>query len=346
MSEYGRRISLSTVAGLFAAWWVIGGWLLLGRDRLTSSAVNQPLEAWAIDVAVLFGLMVVLPLALGGRAGWWLGAAASLGVAFCLPPGVGAVAFALPWLAVGVAITVSRLRAAPPLLFARPPDVVAVVAPAFACVAAAAVVQSRSGLSLLGVGEPFVELTGVHFVLAGTASLVLAGAAWTDTQGRWRRLARVAIALVVLAPPTVALGFVTHWALAQVGGAVLMTAGVWLVAALHLRAATDRDRPVSGRVLLGLSGLAVWAPMVLALAWVVAQYWTSPALSIPAMIETHGAANSVGFVICGLVGWRLSERLAPRSVHVGAPDALQRTDVSGGGEVAGGLRREESSPAR
>lgn len=307
MSEYERRISLPVVGVLVIAWGLMSTCLLLLRARLTTGAVDQPLEAWAIDIAVLFGMVVVLPLALGGRARWWLAAGISSAVAFSLPTGFFAAALALPWLALCLAITVARLRAAPSLYFVQPPDVVAVVAPAFACVAAGAVVQSRLGLALLGVGEPFMELTGVHFVFAGTASLVLAGAAWTASQGRWRTLARVAIGLVVLAPPVVALGFVTRWAVAQVGGAILMTGGVWLVAALHLRAVADPDRPVPGRVLLGLSGLAVWAPMVLAVAWTTAQYWTAPALSIPAMLATHGAANSVGFVICGLLGRRLSE---------------------------------------
>jgi YndJ-like protein len=321
MSEYERTISLPAVGGLLIAWGLMATSLLVLRDRLTTGAVNQPLEAWAIDVAVLFGMVVVLPLALGGRAWWWLGVGLSASVAFGLPTGFWAAAFALPWLALCLAITLARLRAAPPLMFVGPPDVVAVVAPAFAGVAAGAVVQSRLGLALLGVGEPFMELTGVHFVFAGTASLVLAGAAWTASQARWRSVARVAIGLVVLAPPIVAAGFVTRSALAQVGGAVLMTAGVWLVAALHLRAAADWDRPVAGRLLLGLSGLAVWAPMALAVAWVVAQYWTSPALSIPAMLGTHGGANSIGFVICGLLGRRLSEdrlrAIAPSPSEVG-----------------------------
>jgi hypothetical protein len=44
--------------------------------------------------------------------------------------------------------------------------------------------------------------------------------------------------------------------------------------------------------------------MVLAVTWAAAQHWNVPALDIPAMARIHGSMNAVGFVGCGLLGYR------------------------------------------
>lgn len=258
-----------------------------------------------IDAAVVLGIAAVLPLALGGRWRYW--AATSVSVLVALAVGRGALAAFLvtPLSVLTVRAAVNAARSAGP----HPPwsmdDVTSVVAASFAVVAAAALTSSRLGVALFGVGEPIVELTAVHFIYGGAAALTLAGAA-TDCPGEpRRRSAVVAVALGVIAPPTVALGFVTRAALAQVGGAVLMTAAVWLIGVANLQTASDPRQPSAARLLLGLSGVAVVAPMVLAVAWAIGQYWDTPALSIQDMARTHGVANALGFVVCGLVGRRL-----------------------------------------
>lgn len=65
-----------------------------------------------------------------------------------------------------------------------------------------------------------------------------------------------------------------------------------------------------------MSGLAVWLPMVLAVAWAAGQHWDVPALSIPDMVRTHGLGNAIGFVLCGLAGRNLSvgRPIPPREV--------------------------------
>ena len=81
----------------------------------------------------------------------------------------------------------------------------------------------------------------------------------------------------VLAPPIVAAGFTTRAGIPQVGGAVLMTIGVWCTGLLELGGARALQRPAA-RVRLTASGLAIWAPMVLAVA--AGEHWDVPALSI------------------------------------------------------------------
>jgi YndJ-like protein len=102
----------------------------------------------------------------------------------------------------------------------------------------------------------------------------------------------------------------------QVGGAVLMALGVCGVAALELRRA-GRDAPLGPgrRLLLGASGLAVWAPMVLAVSWAAAQHAGLPALPIPAMVRVHGVPNAVGFCLCGLLATGPPQRRTLRRAH-------------------------------
>ncbi len=69
----------------------------------------------------------------------------------------------------------------------------------------------------------------------------------------------------------------------------------------------------SARTLLGVSSLAVLAPMVLAVFWATAQYYDVPALSIAQMARVHGSLNVFGFITCGLLGWHVH---GPRVVEV------------------------------
>lgn len=229
-----------------------------------------------IDGLLILGVAVVLPLALGGRWQWWAAAALGTAIALQLPPGPGAAALVLPWVAVTVFLTLEQRT----------------LAAAYAAVAAFSLVASRLGVVAFDIREPIVQLTAVHYTYAGAAALTLA-----HKTGH-----RAAVAFTAAAPPVVALGFVTHAALPQVGGAVLMTIGVWLTASCHLRAAFRPGQ--RHRVLLAVSGAAVWIPMVLAVAWAAGQHWEFPVLSIPDMARTHGVGNAVGFVLCGLLGRR------------------------------------------
>jgi len=260
-----------------------------------------------VDVFVLLGVAVVLPLALEGTWEWVL-AAVAVGVSLVMPVGPLAAGLAGAWLAAGAIATV---RAVNRSSWRRPSidEAARVVAGAYSLVAGVAFVSSRLGLSLFGVGEPIVELTAVHYTYAGCAALVLAANALKHADGRWTRLGLGAVALSAAAPVIVAAGFVTHIALAQVGGAVAMALGVWCTATLELRLARGEHSRLE-RILLFVSGAVIWLPMVLAVAWAAGQYWDFPALSIPAMERTHGVANSLGFVIAGLLAWWLSAHAA------------------------------------
>lgn len=267
-----------------------------------------------VEVAVLGGIAGVVPLALRDRIRGWVLVAAVVAVSFALPvgPAAGLLAVTYP-----VAAALTGMRR---LLDLRPGDWVPLVALGYAVAAGGALVCSRMGWTLLGTREPIVLLTAVHFSYAGVGATMLAGraraAVLTPTL---RALATVGLALAIGAPSVVALGFATGWALPQVGGAVLVTAGVWAVALVQL-ATARRPGPALGRALLVVSSLAVLGAMPLGVAWAAAQHWgTVPTLSVPALVRTHGMLNGVLFVPGGLLGWG---RLVP-SPPSGAPAARE-----------------------
>ena len=61
------------------------------------------------------------------------------------------------------------------------------------------------------------------------------------------------------------------------------------------------------RTLLAVCAAAPAVPMVLAVLWAAAQHWPAPAFDIAAMARIHGTVNFVGFVVCGLLGYRRLE---------------------------------------
>ena len=264
-----------------------------------------------IDGIVVLGIGVVLPLALGGPILAWVVAAAAAFLGFQVRTGP-AAALVVPFGIVAATVFAARIPAAAQrrtLAAWRDAGIAAAVefvAPGYALVAATALFASRAGLELFGIGEPIVELTAVHYTYAGVAALVLAGAVAREGEasGRGRRLAFVAVACTAVAPPLVAVGFTTRAAVPQIGGAVLMTMGVWSTAVLQLRAALSRGWSPAG-TLLAVSGLSIWATMILAVAWAAGQHWNVPALSVQDMARTHGVTNAVGFCLAGLTARRL-----------------------------------------
>ncbi len=290
-----------------------------------------------IDLVVVLGAGLVLPVALRSWPAAWVGVAVSTALALAVTPGPVGLALALPWLVVAGAATVRSVAALLPARLAAPraprapgpsgravvlDAVAAVAAPAFAVVAGVALAESCGALGLVSYGEPITRLAVVHFTFAGTATTVLAAMARRRARPRWRAVATVGLLLAVAAPPVVALGFATGAAVPQVGGAVLMTAAAYAVAVAHLAEGVPARATTVGRLLV-VSGLSVWVPMVLAVAWALAQHTGGPALSIPDMVRVHGSLNAFGFVGCGLAArWLADHRVVPVAPSTITPTAV------------------------
>jgi hypothetical protein len=282
-----------------------------------------------IDLVVVLGAAVVVPVALGRWAGWWLAVAASTALALSVDPGGVGLVLALPW---AVLAGTATLDAGRRLARTRRPtlDGVAELAMAgFALVAGVGLVESCGGLGVFGFGEPITRLAAVHFTYAGVATTALGRSAVRAAgSAARRRVAGAGLVLAIAAPPVVGTGFATEAAIAQVGGAVLMAGAAYLISACHLVEAWPLRGSRVGRLLLA-SGLSPWVPMVLAVAWALAQHTGGPALSIPDMARVHGSLNAFGFVGCGLAARWLAARPA-----VAPSPAADGLGVRAGGAVA------------
>lgn len=262
---------------------------------------NQPL----IDALAIGGIGVIVPLALGGSTRWSVVAVISA-VALAIGPGPAATVLLLPALVVAGASTASAARHLDERGIAswgrRPwslDDAARLLGPTWALVAIASLMASTAEVTLFGIGEPIVRLTAIHYLYAGVGALAVAHRL-REERGPTPATS-VALAATGIAPPIVAAGFVLTHPVPQIGGAVLMTVGVWLSAGVLL--ARAKDAPTRSRsALRTVSGLTPWVPMVLAVAWATAQHVADvPALSIPDMARFHGLANGAGFVFLGLL---------------------------------------------
>lgn len=253
-----------------------------------------------MNVALVVGVAVVMPIAFDRRFTPWQVSALAVAASLAVAPGWPAAVVLVPWLFLCVVEGVQALR--------RKVLVHAVMA-GFGATAALALIASRLEVTLFEIPEPIVKLTALHFSFAGVGSLSLASrlVASRLVASRASSSRRVAGLLVMLAPPIVAIGFITRLALFQVGGAVVMAAGVCAVAALQLPEALKRSG--WSRALLLVSSASPWVAMGLGVAWAANQYWPSvPALTVPDMVPTHGALNAFGFVLAGHLAWWLDER--------------------------------------
>ena len=275
-----------------------------------------------VDVLLLLAPLVVVPLGLivAGHPGddvatlLRLAAAGMLVPALLVEPGGAAGALALPWLAVALslaAVAAIGWMASPdysPVALAR------LASPVYLTVGATWLVASRLGLRPVGIGEPIVKLTAVHFHFAGFVAALLAARTCEVAGPRSPRWAASGAILTIASPPVVAMGFTTGSALFQIGGALLLSIGVWIVAGLTLAVVAPLTPAATGRVLLSVSALAVVVPMVLAVFWAAGQHLDVPALDIPTMARVHGILNAFGFSLAGLLGWAARDAGATHGV--------------------------------
>ncbi|GAA4563963.1 YndJ family protein [Planotetraspora kaengkrachanensis] len=265
-----------------------------------------------VNVIIMLGMLVVVPAglalietprhvrvlwiagALPGAASLWIGrgvVAAGLATPYAVATGV---------LAAHAVIRAWRVRSL------APQEVAVLTAMASPAVAGISLVWERAGHALLGFKPSLLALTVAHFHFAGFAAALVAGLVCRAAGGR-----RSATAAALAVPSGTALVlagyFVDDWA--ELAGAVVLTAGMWLVGWLTW---TEVRREVSDRLtrrLLGVSAAVLVATMLLALSWAFGEATGVPHPSVEWMAATHGVCNAAGFALCGVAAWR---RLRPR----------------------------------
>lgn len=246
-----------------------------------------------MNVALVLGCAVVMPRSFSVPLAPWAVSGGLVACSLWLPAGWSAACLLVPWFALTawqVAVGLRRRSLA------------TVVMGGFGVTAALALIASRLEVTLFGIPEPIVKLTALHFTYAGVASLGLSTG--LERSPSWRTW------LLIVAPPVVALGFVTRRSVFQVGGALLMTAGVLVLAVSIGRRALSTTG--IARALGLVSAASPWVAMALACSWAANQYWPAvPALTVPDMVPTHGALNAFGFALCGHLAAWLEGRAAP-----------------------------------
>lgn len=304
------------------------GWALLAL-----AARLQWLKIGAIELMFLFAPLVIVPLGMelarGLVAKSW---AAELGrklqpvgaplaiVALCLPPGVRASLFAGPWMIVcglmaysGAAALLQLVRhssrgAAMPTRPQQLVQFVIAVARIDLAIGAAWLVASRLGMRPLGIQEPIGLLTAVHFHYAGFATATIAAATLQFAKTSRPGLPRLVVMMIVM-PFILAAGFVIS-PLLKMAAAGLFSLSV-AAFAVFLRSLAKRARDGMARVMLQIASTTVFAGMVLAVAYAIADFAGSDALPIPQMARTHGILNAMGFCLPGLLGWLVENSHEP-----------------------------------
>jgi YndJ-like protein len=256
-----------------------------------------------VRLVVMLGMLLVVPLGLRLVTGrgiaalrrWWPAVAAPAAAGLWLPRGPLAVLTAVGYAAAAAllaALAARRLLRRGP----GPREIAVATACAGPLVAACALVAERAGHRLLGFELPVLVLTVAHFHFAGFAAALIAGLAGRAAPGRAGDLAAVTVPAGV---GLVLVGFLTgDWV--ELAGALLLTAGMFLVGLLTWR----QLRPVAGdrlaRALLGVSAAVLAATMLLAVSWALGEATGLPHPSLAWMAATHGLGNALGFAVCGM----------------------------------------------
>lgn len=300
-----------------------------------------------VNVAVMAGMLLVLPLGLrllqprlpdlrplGRCARWWPAVALPAAVALWLPRGPLTLPFTIPYAMITAYLAFPAL---PRLRRPTPVDVAVTTALATPFVAAVALVAERSGHHLLGFRLGVLALTVAHFHFAGFAAALIAGltaATVTTTPAGPATAAPAGPVTDAPAGPATAApaGLVTASHLAalavpagtalvfagyftsddvELAGAVVLTAGMWLVAGLTWRHVVPTARGRLTRALLLVSTGVLAATMLLALSWALGEATGLPHPSLTWMAATHGLANALCFGLCGTLAWRRLQHEIP-----------------------------------
>lgn len=239
-------------------------------------------------------------------------------ISFAFYPGLGAGLLVLPWLAVCSLLGIVGLLNLIHLNSRTIERIPIVTAFIFIPVGGIWLAMSRFGIQLMGIGEPIVLLTAVHFHFTAFAAPLIAaglGAFLKQSTQRIQVTWRSATLGLILGTPMVAIGFVYSPLIKIIAVSILV--GSLMTHALLFLVPLMASVKFPAKILLFISGLSVWVGMVLAVTYAIGEFRHELILSIPQMGKTHGWLNGVGFSICGLLAWNmiLSDSKSRVSTH-------------------------------
>lgn len=317
MTNPTRWLTGSMVGGLliwlgaFAVWWQRAPDLLATVTLLLLLAilVNTPLALSLIPNAEITSVWYRWALRLQPFAG--------LAVAWALLAADGwvAVLMAIPWLLFTGMLALSallRLRRLPNL---STPERIRLAALLYLPIGAAWLLAYQMGIQPLGFTGIIVLLTAVHFHFTGFAATVWASVIG-DMLPQPAPFYPWAAAGFVAATPLVAVG-ITLSPLLEIVGVVLLASSLVGLAFVLYRAVLPTLTDRWAKSLLACAPLAMLAAITLAVIYGIGEYLQVQLLTIAQMVQWHGWLNAVGFVFCGLMGWRLALRRQTQTTATG-----------------------------
>ncbi len=310
MRRWSRR---SALAG--ALIWL--GLLVIPPSENFRVELIEKLFLLAPLVIIPLGLSLVAPASSQGRDAAFYRVAllaqpfgAALAVcSFLLPQGLRAALVASAWALVTALIALYGLMR---FLFpeARRAEEISISAALiYLSVGGVWLVISRLGYQPLGFGETIVLLTAVHFHYTGFAAPLLAGLAGRalrrDSTAFKQRTFQAACCGIIMGTPLIAAGITLSAPVLGLLGALVVSAGLWLLAALVIFRLVPALSSRPAQILLVTSSVSSVIAMMLACAYAYSIVTKQLIINIPHMAMSHGIMNAVGFSLCGLLGWCL-----------------------------------------
>lgn len=164
---------------------------------------------------------------------------------------------------------------------------------------------SRAGFRPMGFPEPIVLLTAIHFHYSGFATAIIAAMTLHTCQQRssatrgWQLL----VLLITVLPLVLAAGFAFSAALRFVA-AMALSGSLTLLAGTYFRF-TRQMRVVPARFYLLAAGCAAIGAFALAGLYAFSEYFGKGWITVPAMANSHGVLNGLGFVLLSLLAWNM-----------------------------------------
>ncbi len=306
-------------------------WLLLSAAIGAGAWLGVPLfahrfalDAGIFEVMFLLAPLVVTPLALALLARRYAAgiplifalacamqpvAACGVVLSFFLAAGAPAGILTLPWLAVCALVALTGLAGLQRLKPLTAGALAACAGMMYLALGGAALTLSRSGIKALGLEEPIVLLTAVHFHFTGFAAAVLISAlgdvfARSPLAAHHARAVATSAVGLIAATPLLAIGWLLESAAWKLMCVLMLVASLALLAALAFRLAARRG-PALPRMLLAGSGASVLFGMVLAGLYGAGEFAGHSLIGLQEMARWHGVANGIGFTICGLLAFNL-----------------------------------------